>query len=49
MNTLDNLNFSLRNDIIKFASSGIKNDWKMGREFHSPEYTSRWKELRKVG
>jgi DNA polymerase V len=48
MNTLDNLNFSMRNDIIKFASSGVKNDWKMRREFHSPKYTSRWDELRKV-
>ena len=48
MNTLDNLNFSMRNDIIKFASSGVKNDWKMRREFHSPKYTSRWGELRKV-
>ncbi|HXR84615.1 MAG TPA: Y-family DNA polymerase [Hanamia sp.] len=48
MDTLDNLNFSMRNDIIKFASSGVKNDWKMRREFHSPKYTSRWDELRKV-
>lgn len=48
MNTVDNLNFSMRNDIIKFASSGIKNNWKMRREFHSPKYTSRWDELRNV-
>lgn len=48
MNTVDNLNFSMRNDMVKFASSGVKNHWKMRREFHSPKYTSRWKELRKV-
>jgi DNA polymerase V len=48
MNTVDNLNFSMRNDIIKFASSGVKNNWKMRREFHSPKYTSRWDELRNV-
>ena len=48
MNTLDNINFSMRDDVVKFASSGINTDWKMRREFRSPRYTSRWKELRKV-
>jgi DNA polymerase V len=48
MNTLDNINFSMRDDVIKFASSGINTDWKMRREFRSPRYTSRWKELAKV-
>ncbi|HEY5371867.1 MAG TPA: Y-family DNA polymerase [Hanamia sp.] len=48
MNTLDNINFSMRDDVIKFAASGTKTDWKMRREFRSPRYTSRWEELRKV-
>lgn len=48
MNTLDNINFSMRDDVVKFASSGINTDWKMRKEFRSPRYTSRWKELRKV-
>lgn len=48
MNALDNINFSMRDDVIKFASSGINTDWKMRREFHSPRYTSRWEELAKV-
>jgi DNA polymerase V len=48
MQALDNINFSMRDDVIRFASSGIKTEWKMRREFHSPKYTSRWKELRKV-
>jgi hypothetical protein len=48
MNALDNINFSMRDDVIKFASSGTNNDWKMRREFHSPRYTSRWNELAKV-
>ncbi len=48
MQALDNINSSMRNNIIKFASSGINTDWKMRREFRSPRYTSRWKELRKV-
>ena len=48
MDTLDNINFSMRDDVVKFASSGINTDWKMRREFRSPRYTSRWKELREV-
>lgn len=48
MNALDNLNFSMRDDVVKFASSGLSRDWKMRREFRSPRYTSRWEELREV-
>ena len=48
MNTLDNINFSMRDDVIKFAASGINTDWKMRKEFRSPRYTSRWEELRNV-
>ncbi|HUZ60509.1 MAG TPA: Y-family DNA polymerase [Hanamia sp.] len=48
MSTLDNINFSMRDDVIKFAASGIDTDWKMRREFRSPRYTSRWNEIRKV-
>ena len=48
MNTLDNLNFSMRDDIVKFASLGTNTDCKMRREFRSPRYTSRWNELREV-
>ncbi len=48
MNTLDNINFSMRDDVVKFASSGINTDWKMRKEFRSPRYTSRWRELREV-
>ncbi len=48
MGALDNLNFSMRDDVVKFASSGLTRDWKMRREFRSPRYTSRWNELREV-
>lgn len=48
MNALDNINFSMRGDVVKFASSGLDRDWKMRREFRSPRYTSRWRELRNV-
>ena len=48
MNALDNINSAMRDDVVKFASSGINTDWKMRREFRSPRYTCRWKELPKV-
>lgn len=48
MNTLDNINFSMRDDIIKFASSGTKKDWKMRQELRSHRYTSRWQELKLI-
>jgi DNA polymerase V len=49
MSMLDNVNFAMRDDMIKFAASGTKRDWKMRQELRSPRYTTRWKELFKVG
>jgi DNA polymerase V len=48
MNTLDNINFSMRDDIVKFASSGTKKDWKMRQELRSNRYTTRWEELKQI-
>ena len=48
MHTLDNVNFSMRDDAIKFASSGTTRDWKMRQEHRSPRHTTRWDELREV-
>ena len=48
MNAVDNLNFSMRDDVVKFASSGLNRDWKMRRELRSARYTSRWEELKEV-
>jgi DNA polymerase V len=45
MEMMDNINFSMRDDIVKFASTGTKRNWKMRQEFHSPRYTTRWEEL----
>lgn len=45
MDMVDNVNFSMRSDILKFASSGVKKNWKMRQELRSPRYTSRWEEL----
>jgi DNA polymerase V len=48
MEMIDNINFSMRDDIVKFAASGTKRNWKMRQEFHSPRYTTRWDELYEV-
>ena len=48
MNMLDNINFSMRDDVIKYAAAGTDKHWKMRQEFRSPRYTSRWDELREV-
>lgn len=48
MEMMDNINFSMRNDVVKFAASGTKRNWKMRQEFHSPRYTTRWNELYEV-
>ena len=45
MDMIDNINFSQRDDILKFASSGTTRDWKMRQELRSPRYTTRWEEI----
>jgi DNA polymerase V len=49
MDMVDNINFSMRDDVVKFASSGTKRNWKMRQQEISPRYTTRWDELYKVG
>ncbi|RYZ29249.1 MAG: Y-family DNA polymerase [Chitinophagaceae bacterium] len=48
MEQIDNINFSMRGDVVKFASSGTKRDWKMRQDFQTPRYTTRWEELCEV-
>lgn len=48
MDKIDNINFSMGNDVIKYASSGILRNWRMRQDYISPRYTSRWEELQKV-
>jgi len=45
MEMIDNINFSQRDDVLKFAASGTKKDWKMRQELRSGRYTTRWEEL----
>lgn len=48
MQMIDNVNFSMRNDVIKFAAAGTTKNWKMRQEMRSPRYSTRWEELQTV-
>ncbi len=48
MDMVDNINFCMRDDIVKFASSGTTRNWKMRKDYHSPRFTTRWAELCEV-
>ncbi|MEI9947077.1 MAG: Y-family DNA polymerase [Chitinophagaceae bacterium] len=48
MHMIDNINFSQRDDVLKFAASGTARDWKMRQELRSQRYTTRWDELYEV-
>lgn len=45
MTTMDNINFSMRDDVVKYAATGMKRNWKMRQEHRSKRYTTRWEEL----
>lgn len=45
MDAMDNINFSMRDDVVKYASSGLTRNWKMRQELRSQRYTTRWDEL----
>jgi Domain of unknown function (DUF4113)/Peptidase S24-like len=45
---IDNVNFSMRNDVLKFAGPGTKRDWKIRQELRSKRFTTRWEELIEV-
>lgn len=48
MDMIDNVNFSQRDDVLKFAASGTTRNWKMQQNFISNRYTTRWEELFEV-
>jgi len=48
MDVIDNVNFSQRDDVLKFAASGTTRNWKMRQELRSGRYTTRWDELFEV-
>ena len=48
MEAVDNINFSHRDDVVKYVASGIKRNWKMRQEMRSGRYTTRWEELYEI-
>jgi DNA polymerase V len=48
MEVIDNVNFSMRDDTVKFLASGLTRNWKMRQELRSGRYSTRWAELRQV-
>jgi DNA polymerase V len=48
MDVVDNVNFSMRDDIVKFGTVGTTRNWKMRQELHSSRFTTRWEELFEV-
>jgi len=48
MNTIDNINFSMRDDSVKFGSSGMNKNWKMRQEKRSDRHSTRWEDLKEV-
>jgi DNA polymerase V len=45
LRAIDNINFSMREDVVKFGSLGVQRNWKMRQEHRSKKYTTRWEEL----
>ncbi|MDY6915960.1 MAG: Y-family DNA polymerase [Candidatus Cloacimonadota bacterium] len=48
IDSCDKINSKWGRDTIQFASSGIKRDWQMRRQYLSPRYTTCWSELARV-
>ena len=49
MGMMDNINGSMRDDMLKFAASGTTRNWKMQMNFHSPCHTTRWDDIKGIG
>jgi DNA polymerase V len=49
MAQIDNINFSMRDGMVQYASQGLARNWKMRQEKRSPRYSSRWEEMRVIG
>ncbi|HYF02042.1 MAG TPA: translesion error-prone DNA polymerase V subunit UmuC [Patescibacteria group bacterium] len=45
MKTLDLINHRFGRNTVKFASSGVGQEWKMKQEHKSPSYTTRWNDI----
>ncbi|MEY3436093.1 MAG: hypothetical protein RL335_549 [Bacteroidota bacterium] len=48
MEAMDNINFSMRDDMVRFMASGLARQWKMKQEMCSKKFTTRWDELYRI-
>jgi len=48
MTAVDNINFSMRDNAVKYLASGLARNWKMRQDMKSRRFTTRWDELYKV-
>lgn len=48
MHAIDNINFSQRDDSVKWGASGINKGWKMRQELRSKRHSTRWEELKMI-
>jgi DNA polymerase V len=48
MQMVDNINFGMKSDLLKFAATGTKKNWKMRQELRSNRFTTKWDELCRV-
>lgn len=48
MEAVDNINFSHRDDVVKYVASGLRRNWKMRQELRSKRFTTRWEELYEI-
>lgn len=48
MNAIDNINFALKPNMIRFAAMGTQSIWKMKQNMKSQAYTTRFRELKHV-
>lgn len=45
MEAIDNINFSMRDGMVRFTASGLARQWKMKQDMCSKKFTTRWDEL----
>lgn len=48
MDAMDNINFSIKHDTVKYVASGLTRNWKMRQELRSKRFTTHWAELFEV-
>src|SRR5579862_1520394 len=48
MSAVDNVNFSMRDDVVKFVGTGLDKSWKMRQELRSKRCSTRWDELKEI-